>query len=485
MRIVEAKTTALVTAGRPAVVAVTLQGDAVGGERSVVVLEQDGVEIARAVHAWSTDDERGAVQLTYAPAESGLSVLRVRALPVRGETTEDDNVADVGVRVVARAWRVLTWAPRPSWTVAFVRRALEADAAFDVSALTRSSRGLETRSGTAPARLTADALAPFDIVIAGAPEELDSTRGRGARHVRPRPGWRGGVPARPAAVGRLSIAPAADAVRRNAAGTGRVAHGSRRCRIPRLGVRAAVRHARARRCRRHGCAGRPGAPGCRVLDERRRPRGVFGRPGRVALSGRSRRGLRVVLDRARRGTRGPVAAAPVRLGRSAVRRTWGSPDRPCQVSRDRTGDGGGDDTRSCRAGRNRGGGRTGDGASPVARRGRGRVCRLDRSAVGRSVRCARVERGRSGGGCPAGRCRRGAHAPSRAGPRVARAGKWRPRGERLGHPRGRGRHSRTPATCRTRAGVPDALRLVDPSICRRARAASGPCAAERGYARGA
>ena len=173
VRIVEAKTTALVTAGRPAVVAVTLQGDAAGGERSVVVLEQDGLEIARAAHAWSADDERGAVQLTYAPAEPGLSVLRVRALPVRGETTEADNVADVAVRVVARAWRVLTWAPRPSWTVAFVRRALEADSAFDVSALTRSSRGLETRSGTAPARLTADALAPFDIVIAGAPEELD------------------------------------------------------------------------------------------------------------------------------------------------------------------------------------------------------------------------------------------------------------------------------------------------------------------------
>ncbi|HEX6972795.1 MAG TPA: hypothetical protein VF147_00255, partial [Vicinamibacterales bacterium] len=68
--------------------------------------------------------------------------------------------------------RVLTWEARPSWSVAFVRRALEADPVFETSSLVRNSRGLETATGTPPASLDAPALARFDVVVAGAPEEL-------------------------------------------------------------------------------------------------------------------------------------------------------------------------------------------------------------------------------------------------------------------------------------------------------------------------
>jgi hypothetical protein len=96
----------------------------------------------------------------------------VRALPANGEVTSADNVCDVGLRVVNRPFRVLTWETRPSWSAAFVRRALEADPAFQVSSATRSSHGIDTRSGTPPAALTAGELASFDVAVIGAPEEL-------------------------------------------------------------------------------------------------------------------------------------------------------------------------------------------------------------------------------------------------------------------------------------------------------------------------
>ena len=172
VQIVDARATSVVAAGQRAVVSVRLHATAARGETSIVVLERDGLEVARATRAWNADDERGTVTLTYAPADAGLVPLRAHALPVNGEASSADNVSDVGLRVVSRPFRVLTWDLRPSWSAAFVRRALEDDPAFQVSSVTHSSRGIDTRSGTPPAVLTARALAPFDVAIVGAPEEL-------------------------------------------------------------------------------------------------------------------------------------------------------------------------------------------------------------------------------------------------------------------------------------------------------------------------
>jgi hypothetical protein len=58
--------------------------------------------------------------------------------------------------------------------VAFLRRALERDAAFEVSALARTSRGLEVRTGSAPSAIVEQTLEPFDVVLVGAPDELSS-----------------------------------------------------------------------------------------------------------------------------------------------------------------------------------------------------------------------------------------------------------------------------------------------------------------------
>ena len=172
VRVLDARATDVVVAGQRAIVSVDLEASGARGETSVVVLERDGLELARASYAWRADAEHASVALTCAAADRGLVPLRVRVLPLSGEAAGQDNVADVSVRTVNRPLRILAWEPRPSWSTAFVRRALEADPAFDVSSVVRSSRGLDTRAGTPPAALTAVSLTPFDLVIVGAPEDL-------------------------------------------------------------------------------------------------------------------------------------------------------------------------------------------------------------------------------------------------------------------------------------------------------------------------
>ncbi len=173
VRVLEARAAPAVLAGQRAVVSVDLEATGMRGETTVVTLERDGVELARATLPWTADHARGTVALACVLAEAGLAPLRVRAHVSSGESSDADNVLDLGLRAVDRTLRVLAWAARPSWTLAFVRRALESDTAFSVSSVTASSRGIGTRSGLAPARLTARALAPFDVAIVGAPEDLD------------------------------------------------------------------------------------------------------------------------------------------------------------------------------------------------------------------------------------------------------------------------------------------------------------------------
>ena len=63
--------------------------------------------------------------------------------------------------------------PRPSWPAGFVRRELEDDPAFRVASILRTVDATSlTRAGESPRGVTLDQLVPFDVVIAGAPEEL-------------------------------------------------------------------------------------------------------------------------------------------------------------------------------------------------------------------------------------------------------------------------------------------------------------------------
>ena len=158
--------------GQEVVVTVQFEATGLSGRSSTIDLEQDGVRLARVEHSWTLDAERFTASLRYAPPTSGIQRVTVIAHPIAGELSDEDNAADLAIVATARTLRVAAYEPRPSWGAGFVRRALESDPVFEVSSLVRASRGIEVRAGTPPRGLTAPALAPFDAVIAGAPEEL-------------------------------------------------------------------------------------------------------------------------------------------------------------------------------------------------------------------------------------------------------------------------------------------------------------------------
>ena len=145
------------------------------GSSSAIVLDHHGVEVDRLVHRWNKPREQFSVQLSFVPPAAGSFPVSVKVLPIEGGP--DDGVEAPSVQVVAeqRRLQILAFDPRPSWGSAFVRRALEADPSFDVATRVRASRGREVRTGAAPIVLGDATLAPFDLVLVGAPEELSAS----------------------------------------------------------------------------------------------------------------------------------------------------------------------------------------------------------------------------------------------------------------------------------------------------------------------
>ncbi len=126
--------------------------------------------------------------LAFVPARTGAVPLRVEVSLSRAAGTPERDATDIEafaradalVTVQERAWSVLVYDPRPSWMSTFVRRALERDPRFAVTSRIVTSRAISTIAGRAPVSLAdPSALAPFDVVIVGAPEELrpDDIRG--------------------------------------------------------------------------------------------------------------------------------------------------------------------------------------------------------------------------------------------------------------------------------------------------------------------
>jgi hypothetical protein len=162
--------------GWAAVVAAEVVGHAlVPGSSSVIVLESHGVEVDRVEHRWTGSDERFTARLAFAPPTAGSFGLTVRALPLPGHVETKADMVPVRVVAEPRRLKILALDPRPSWGSGFARRALEEDPDFEVAGRVRASRGLEVRTGGAPAALSAEALNPFDLVLVGAPEGLTTS----------------------------------------------------------------------------------------------------------------------------------------------------------------------------------------------------------------------------------------------------------------------------------------------------------------------
>jgi hypothetical protein len=160
--------------GRVVSLSADIEGSGVGGRTSTILVEQNGIEIARADHKWTADGvARVSVPvLPIAADDAGEAIVHVRALPFDDESRADDNGVDVKIRTVMDQLQIFVYEPRPSWTSGFVRRALEEDPAFAVSSLGLPSRGLTSRTPGAPTQLSVDALRRYDAVLVGAPEAL-------------------------------------------------------------------------------------------------------------------------------------------------------------------------------------------------------------------------------------------------------------------------------------------------------------------------
>jgi hypothetical protein len=83
------------------------------------------------------------------------------------------TAADVIVDARRAPLRIEFFDPRPSWATTFVRRALEADARFQVAALSFTSRGVSAQTGGA-IPLTDSRLDAFDVVIVGGLDRLSA-----------------------------------------------------------------------------------------------------------------------------------------------------------------------------------------------------------------------------------------------------------------------------------------------------------------------
>jgi hypothetical protein len=172
VRIIAARNPPAVPPGWTTTVSATIEAEGLAGAVTRIVLEQQGAEIASVEHTWSRSLERVDVSIPYAPPIDGLSRVTLRAIPHEREARAADNAVDLRARTRSRRLKVLSHEPRASWAAAFVRRALEENHAFEASAHVQVSRGLNVIAGGAPATLTPEAIAPFEVILTGAPEEL-------------------------------------------------------------------------------------------------------------------------------------------------------------------------------------------------------------------------------------------------------------------------------------------------------------------------
>ncbi|HEV3139766.1 MAG TPA: hypothetical protein VGY57_04595, partial [Vicinamibacterales bacterium] len=151
----------------PATTSIHLEAELVSsglrGRTTAVTASIGGAELARATHDWK-DERRWTASLDVVPigeppfavtvAADGPSPARATALVDRSDRLP-----------------VLVYDARPSWMTTFVRRALESDPRFAVSAVAIASHGIEVRSGQ-PQSLQSSDLDQFRAVLVGGLDKI-------------------------------------------------------------------------------------------------------------------------------------------------------------------------------------------------------------------------------------------------------------------------------------------------------------------------
>jgi hypothetical protein len=173
IRLLAAHAPASILVGQEAIYTAQFEGIGVEGESSVIELQRDGIALASVTHRWGANREQFTAALNVVPPAPGISRVTVLARGVADEASDRDNAADLALLAIAPTLRVAIYEPRPSWATGFVRRAIEADPIFSSSSLLRSSPRRVVTAGPPLRALSARSLAPYDVVIVGAPEDLD------------------------------------------------------------------------------------------------------------------------------------------------------------------------------------------------------------------------------------------------------------------------------------------------------------------------
>lgn len=150
---------------------VSLSGAGVTGRSSRVRLFDGSAVVGEATHRWTADGE-AAIEVPWWPAAPGARTLVARVVTEGGdEQTALDDEAAIRVMVEEARWPVVTVERRASWAATFVRRAVESDARFAVSAVTDLAPRVSVAT-TAPASL--DDLDDVRVVVVGAPDALSA-----------------------------------------------------------------------------------------------------------------------------------------------------------------------------------------------------------------------------------------------------------------------------------------------------------------------
>jgi hypothetical protein len=137
---------------------VDVEAAGMAGKSSDVGISIAGIEMGRASHAWTAARERWRASFDAVPVGDPPYVVRIA-----------DRAIVVDAR--RRPLRVEIYEPRPSWASTFVRRALEADARFQVASLSMTARGIASRAGDA-VPLADVRLDTFDVVAVGGLDRL-------------------------------------------------------------------------------------------------------------------------------------------------------------------------------------------------------------------------------------------------------------------------------------------------------------------------
>jgi hypothetical protein len=143
------------------------------GRSTDVTASVGGLEVGRASHTWTSDRERWRGGIDAVPVGEPPWVVRVALAEAPEMPSASRSVFDAVVGVRRRPFRVEVYEPRPSWATTFVRRALEADARFEVAGVSVSSRGISVRTGEGTP-LSDPRLDAADVVVVGGLDRLSA-----------------------------------------------------------------------------------------------------------------------------------------------------------------------------------------------------------------------------------------------------------------------------------------------------------------------